>query len=268
MDSPRLAAGMTLLSVVNVARSFGAVTALGGVSFHVDAGEAVAVIGPNGAGKTTCFNVLTGALRADAGEILFAGHSIDGLSPHAVARLGVGRTFQVAAVFPSMTARENVQVALAAHARRSFRWWTSLRRHYAAEADSLLDRVGLAGEADRPVAELAHGDGKRLDLAIALAQKPRLLLMDEPTAGVAAGERGRLMDLVDAIVREWGIGVLFTEHDLDVVFGHAARIIVLHRGVVVASGTVDDIRRDPNVQAVYLGTESLPDTVACSSSTI
>jgi len=213
----------------------------------------VALIGPNGAGKTTCFNLLNGQLRPDSGEIALAGRSVVGLRPHQVWRLGVGRTFQVTATFSSMTVRENVQVALLSHHRRLFSLWKPAGRFQVDEADALLARVGMQEQAGRPCAVLAYGDLKRVELAVALANRPRLLLMDEPTAGMASDERQALMQLAAALARSERIAVLFTEHDMDVVFNFASRIIVLHGGEVIAAGAPDDVRADPRVREVYLG---------------
>jgi branched-chain amino acid transport system ATP-binding protein len=167
--------------------------------------------------------------------------------------MGVGRTFQVAATFASMSVRENVQVALLSRQRRLGGFWRPAAAQRAGEADALLDRVGMLGQAGRPCAVLAYGDLKRTELAIALANDPRLLLMDEPTAGMAPGERNALMALAVAIVRERGIAVLFTEHDMDVVFRHADRILVLDRGRLIAQGAPAHVRADPEVRRIYLG---------------
>jgi branched-chain amino acid transport system ATP-binding protein len=247
---------MSLLVVRNLRKAFGGVHAVDGVDFAVDAGEAVALIGPNGAGKTTCFNLLGGQLRPDAGRILLAGQDIAGLSPHAIWRRGLARTFQVAATFRSMSVRGNVQVALLSHRKRTLGLWRRAERLLVAEAEALLDQVGLGERADQPVASLPYGDLKRLELAMALANAPRLLLLDEPTAGIAAGERRVLMDLISEIVRQSGIGVLFTEHDMDVVFGHGERVIVLHEGRVAAEGPPEAIRTDARVRAIYLGSDA------------
>jgi len=219
----------------------------------VDAGEVVALIGPNGAGKTTCFNMLNGQLRPDSGEIALAGRSVVGLRPHQVWRLGVGRTFQVTATFSSMTVRENVQVALLSHHKRLFSVGKPAGRFLVDEADALLARVGMLQQAGRPCAVLAYGDLKRVELAVALANRPRLLLMDEPTAGMAPGERQALMQLAAARARSERIAVLFTEHDMEVVFNFASRIIVLHGGEVIASGAPAEVRANPRVREVYLG---------------
>jgi branched-chain amino acid transport system ATP-binding protein len=181
------------------------------------------------------------------------GREITGEMPRHVWRLGVGRTFQITATFPTMTVRENVQVALLSHAGEIFNMWRSTPRFARDEADHLLSLVGVDGYAQRPCGELAYGDLKRLELAIALANQPKLLLMDEPTAGMAPRDRIELMRLTARIAREQSIGVLFTEHDMDVVFEHADRILVLNRGTLIAEGSPEEVRRDPQVRAIYLG---------------
>ena len=244
---------MTVLQVTDLAKAFGGVAAVQGVSFAVEAGHLLALIGPNGAGKTTCFNMLNGQLAPDRGSVRLDGREIVGLRPRQIWRLGVGRTFQITATFGSMTVRENVQVALISHHRRTLGLWPRARDLYRDEADALLARVGMTDQAERAAAVLAYGDLKRLELAIALANNPRLLLMDEPTAGMAPRERVELMALVAGIVRAEGIAVLFTEHDMDVVFAHADRIIVLNRGELIADGAPATVRADSRVQQVYLG---------------
>jgi len=244
---------VSALEVRGLSKAYGGVQAVRDVSFAVNAGEVVALIGPNGAGKTTCFNMLNGQLRPDSGEIALAGRSVVGLRPHQVWRLGVGRTFQVTATFSSMTVRENVQVALLSHHRRLFSLGKPAGRFQVEEADALLARVGMQEQAARPCAVLAYGDLKRVELAVALANRPRLLLMDEPTAGMASDERQALMQLAAALARSERIAVLFTEHDMDVVFNFASRIIVLHGGEVIAAGAPDEVRADPRAREVYLG---------------
>ena len=244
---------MSALEVRGLSKAYGGVQAVRDVSFAVDAGEVVALIGPNGAGKTTCFNMLNGQLRPDFGEIALGGRSVVGLRPHQVWRLGVGRTFQVTATFSSMTVRENVQVALLSHHGRLFSLGKPARRFLVDEADALLARVGMQQQAARPCAVLAYGDLKRVELAVALANRPRLLLMDEPTAGMAPSERQALMQLAAVLARSERIAVLFTEHDMEVVFNFASRIIVLHCGEVIAAGVPAEVRANPRVREVYLG---------------
>ena len=243
----------TLLKVAGLSKSFGGVQAVGNVGFEVAAGELLALIGPNGAGKSTCFNMLNGQLAPDAGSIEFEGRQIVGLKPRQVWRLGVGRTFQITATFSSMTVRENVQVALLSHTHELRNLWRRAGDLHVGEADALLERVGMRGQAARPCSVLAYGDLKRLELAVALANRPRLLLMDEPTAGMAPRERVSLMALAADIVKTDNIGVLFTEHDMDVVFTHATRMIVLNRGQLIAEGQPQVVRANPEVQRIYLG---------------
>jgi ABC-type branched-subunit amino acid transport system ATPase component len=249
----RQGGSMTLLRVEGIVRSFGGVRAVDGVSFALQAGEFAALIGPNGAGKSTLFAVIDGQQRADAGRVLFAERDLRRAAPAQRARLGIGRTFQTAAAFASMTALQNVQVALAAHAGVHVDPLRPLARLHGDAAAALLARVGLEAQASRAAADLAYADIKRLELAIALAPTPRLLLMDEPTAGMAAGERAALMDLVAAIAAATGLTVLFTEHSMDVVFGYARRLLVMSRGRLIADGAPDDVRALPDVQAAYFG---------------
>ncbi len=245
---------MSLLVVEKLRKRFGGVLAVNDVGFQVGAGELLALIGPNGAGKSTCFNLVNGQLRPDAGSIRLDGAELVGRRPREVWRLGVGRTFQIAATFGSMTVLENVQTALLSHAHLLFRAWRSAAAHGREEARALLAQVGMAAQADRPCSVLAYGDVKRVELAMALANRPRLLLMDEPTAGMAPAERHELMALTRRLVVERGLAVLFTEHSMDVVFAHADRLLVLARGEVIAQGDAATIRADPRVQEAYLGT--------------
>jgi branched-chain amino acid transport system ATP-binding protein len=246
--------GEPLLRIEHVSKAFGGVQALDDVSFSIAAGEMVALIGPNGAGKTTCFNIVNGQLEPDSGAVRLEGIQIDGWPPHRIALAGIGRTFQTAATFGSMTARENVQLALLAADSKQL----SLGRRFASarrsDAEVILARVGAQALADRFCASLAYPEMKRVELAVALAQSPRLLLMDEPTAGTAPHDRTAVMELVLAMARDEGVAVLFTEHDVDVVFRFAARVIVLDRGRIIADGTPASVRADPRVQSVYLGT--------------
>ena len=244
---------MSILVVKEISKSFGGVQAVAGVSFSVAAGEMLAMIGPNGAGKTTCFNLISGQLRPDAGEVFLEEKKIQGLAPRELCRLGVGRTFQVTATFGSMSVRENVQVALLSHAGRLSSVFSSFSDFFTEEANELLKKVGMEPQAERQSAELAYGDLKRVELAIALASRPRLLLMDEPSAGMATAERNELMRLTANLAHESKIAVLFTEHDMEVVFRHADRVIVLSEGVLIAQGAPAAVRADARVRRVYLG---------------
>jgi branched-chain amino acid transport system ATP-binding protein len=241
------------LQVRDLNKWFGGVHAVDDVNFDLETGKLLALIGPNGAGKTTCFNMLNGQLRPHSGSIRFRDRELVGMSPRQIWRLGVGRTFQITATYPSMTVCENVQMALVSHHRRLMSLIARTASLYRDEALGLLERVGMADQEDRPCSVLAYGDLKRVELAIALANEPTLLLMDEPTAGMAPRERVEIMALTSEIVAERGISVLFTEHDMDVVFGHADRIIVLNRGQLIADGSPEQIRENEQVQEVYLG---------------
>ena len=234
-------------------KRFGAHVVLEDVSMRFEAGRLSGIMGPNGAGKTTCFNMVNGQLAPDAGDIRLGDTSLVGLAPHRISRLGVGRTFQVTATFGSMSVRENIQAALLSHHRRNYSFWPRAAGLRVDEADALLERVGMNKQAVRPCAELAYGDLKRVELALALANRPRLLLMDEPTAGMAPEERGALMELAVRLASEDRLAVLFTEHDMGVVFGFATRVIVLHLGEIIAAGAPEAVRTNARVREVYLG---------------
>jgi branched-chain amino acid transport system ATP-binding protein len=252
------AGGAPILHVEALAKRFGGVQALNAVDLAVAPGEFRAIIGPNGAGKSTFFNTMTGLLRPDSGRVTFEGRDVTGEPPHRLARRGVARTFQITSVFHDLTALENVQVAMLAHARRTWSAWPRAAALHAAESEALLARVGLAGAGPRLAGTLAHGDQKRLELAIALAGRPRLLLLDEPTAGMAAQERLESIALVHRVAQELGLSCVFTEHDMAVVFAVASRITVMHQGRVLADGTPAEVRARPEVQQVYLGEALAP----------
>lgn len=243
----------SVLSVRGLSKNFGGIQAVKDVSFTLQKGEFLALIGPNGAGKTTCFNMLNGYLKPNAGSVQLSGRELIGIPPRKIWRMGVGRTFQITETFLSMTVLENVQMALISHHRRIFDLISRAARLYLDEAMALLELVSMSEQAGRACSELAYGDLKRLELAIALAHNPELLLMDEPTAGMAPSERIALMALTAEIVERGQVSVVFTEHDMDVVFAHAHRILVLNRGELIAEGTGDEIRANPTVQEVYLG---------------
>ncbi|QCK86522.1 ABC transporter ATP-binding protein [Phreatobacter aquaticus] len=244
---------MTLLLVDNLQKRFGGVTAAKNVSFQLAPGELLAIIGPNGAGKSTTFNMVGGQLKPDLGRVVLDGEDVTGQPPRMVWRKGVGRTFQIAQTFVSMSVAENVQMALISHRNETRSLTANAHSLHRDEAIGFLDRVGMADMAERPVSELAYGDVKRVELAIALASNPKLLLMDEPTAGMAPKERAQLMELTASIARKHKIGVLFTEHDMDAVFAHSDRILVLVRGEIIAEGTPDEVRSNAQVKQVYLG---------------
>ena len=248
---------MAFFEILGVVKSFGGLRALQDVGLEMREGEIRAVIGPNGAGKSTLFNVTTGLLSPDAGEVVFDGSRITGLAPHRVVRKGIGRSFQITNIFPRMTVFENVQVALFSH-RGTGRIPFTLARRYngtGKEAMDILEQVGLAEKASDSASILSHGDQKRLEIAITLASRPRLLLLDEPTAGMSRYESRDTVALLQRISREEGLTLLFTEHDMDIVFGISEKITVLHQGTVIADGTPEAIKADAKVRKAYLGDE-------------
>jgi len=247
-----------VLQTISLRKHFGGVQAVNGVDLAVPPGDLRAIIGPNGAGKTTLFNLLSGDLAHDTGQIYFGGHEVSGLPPHQLCRRGLGRTFQITSIFRRLTALENVQTAFLSHHRRHYNVFVPARRLYRDEALALLERVGLREQAGKPSGILAHGDQRRLELAIALAGAPRLLLLDEPTAGMAPRERHEIMALVARIAGDTGLTVVFTEHDMDVVFAVARWITVLHQGAVLAEGAPAEVRANGDVQRVYLGQPAAP----------
>jgi branched-chain amino acid transport system ATP-binding protein len=247
---------VSVLAVSHIAKSYGGVRAVDDVSFSVDRGEIVALIGPNGAGKSTCFNILNGQIAPNRGSVKLNGIEIVGLKPRHVWQLGVGRTFQVPETYGSMTVRENVQMVFLAKHGALLDPWHRVSRMYRDEAIDLLERVDMATQAERPANVLAYGDVKRLELAVAIANDPILLLMDEPTAGMAPDERNRLMTLTADLVRERQLAVLFTEHSMDVVFSFAHHILVLSRGKIIAAGAPAEVRNNREVQEVYLGSSA------------
>lgn len=247
---------MNLLVVDQVHKSFGAVRAVDDVSFVLARGEVLALIGPNGAGKSTLFNLVNGQLRPDRGDIRFAGESLVGLTPRAIWQHGVGRTFQIAQTFASLSVLENVQTVLLSTADKVFAMWSRADRFQVEQAMILLEQVGMASQAARQCSELAYGDVKRVELAMALASDPRLLLMDEPTAGMSQQERHGLMALVRDLAGQRMMAVLFTEHSMDIVFGYAQRVLVLAGGRLIAQGDPRLVQDDPRVRQVYLGSAS------------
>jgi branched-chain amino acid transport system ATP-binding protein len=243
-----------LLELVDVTRFFGALGAVNGVTLSVERRERRAIIGPNGAGKTTLFNLITGHLAPTAGRILFQGRDITGLAPHRVARQGISRSFQRTNLFPRLTVRENLRLAAAADGRGSFRLFGSVARLAAplARAQEVARAVGLAERLDDDVARLSYGEQRQLEVGVALATRPQLLMLDEPTAGMSPEETQRMTRLLAALPRE--VTILIIEHDMDVVFSLADRITVLHYGEVLADGPPDAVRADARVYEVYLGT--------------
>jgi len=246
------------LQVNSITKSFGGLRALHEVRLSVAKGEIRAIIGPNGAGKSTLFNVMTGLLSPDSGEVVFNGERISGLPPHRIIRKGIGRSFQITNIFPRMSVFENVQVALFAHHRKCCNAFAAARSFGAIgdEVIAILDQVGLAEKCDSPASILSHGDQKRLEIAISLASRPTLLMLDEPTAGMSRFESRETVALLKQISKEQGLTLVFTEHDMDIVFDISEKIVVLQQGMVIADGTPVEIRANPEVRKAYLGEES------------
>ena len=239
-----------MIETLDLRREFGGIKALAGVSLKVAEGERRAIIGPNGAGKTTLFNVLTGELEPTAGEVRLAGENVTGRRPHELARRGVARMYQRNELFDPLPARDNVAIAVAA-AAGPYRPFRSPPASELVSADELLERVGLGARAETPARALSHGERRQLELAVALARRPRVLLLDEPTAGMSPAETARITELIASLDRS--LTLVIVEHDMDVVFRLAERITVLHEGRVIAEGTPAQVRGDTLVNEVYLG---------------
>jgi branched-chain amino acid transport system ATP-binding protein len=242
-----------MLTVNKVWKSFGGFVAISDVSFSVEKHATTAVIGPNGAGKSTLFNLITGHLRPDAGAVLFEKRNITGERPYNICRYGLGRSFQRTNIFPRLTVFENIQAAHIAHRGVGSNIWAAASSLFREETELLLCSLGLETEANAIASSLSHGNQKQIEIGLALAGKPNFLLLDEPTAGMSARETRETMTLLERIIEERGVTLLFTEHDMDVVFSVAKKVLVLHQGSVIAQGTPTEVRADREVRRVYLG---------------
>jgi branched-chain amino acid transport system ATP-binding protein len=242
-----------MLAVQNLKKSFDGFIATNGVSFSIQKGELVSIIGPNGAGKTTLFNLITGHIPPDEGRLTFKGMDITHMRPYKICRLGMGRSFQRTNIFPRLTVFQNIQAALLAHKGKSLTFFKAVDSFFREESLEILSRVGLKDFANTISGSLSYGFQKQLELGIALASEPELLLLDEPTAGMSAQETRQTIDLIGRITREKGLTLLFTEHDMEVVFSISQRILVLHQGRLIAEGPPEQVRNNPEVQKVYLG---------------
>ncbi len=246
-------AGETILKTEGLKKHFGGVRAVDGVDFSLREGEIGSIIGPNGAGKTSFFNLLTGHVPPDSGTVFFKGEPITKLSPHQICKRGIGRSFQRINIFSSLTVFANVQVAVLSQQGKSLNLFSPARNLVRRETLQILESVGLNELAGHTAASLSHGDQKRVELAIALANNPDLLLLDEPTAGMSPQETASSIDLIERVTRERGLTLLFTEHDMDMVFSISQTVTVMHQGRIIASGTPQGVRGNENVQRVYLG---------------
>jgi len=244
---------MAILALANVSKRFGALTVADAVSFELGEGEALGIIGPNGAGKSTLFNLITGHLQPTAGRVVVDGRDITGVAPFKICGMGLGRSFQRTNIFPKLTVLENVQAAFLIHRGQGPNFWSRSERLYRADCEALLASIGLAGQANTTAGTLSYGNQKQLELGIALASDPKILLLDEPTAGMSASETHESIALLERIAHERGLTLLFTEHDMAVVFSIAQKIAVLHQGRIIAHGDPATVRADAEVRRVYLG---------------
>lgn len=242
-----------MLELRDLHKRFGGFSAVTGVSFELSKGSIMAIIGPNGAGKSTLFNLITGHIPPSAGQVLLAGRDITGAAPYDICRLGIGRSFQRTNIFPHLSVFECIQAALIAHHRMGRNFWRRSETLYRTETEALLRSLGLADKADSPAGALSHGNQKQIELGIALASDPDILLLDEPTAGMSAVETHETIELIARIARERQLTLLFTEHDMEVVFSIAQTIGVLHQGRLISLGEPEQVRADPEVRRVYLG---------------
>jgi branched-chain amino acid transport system ATP-binding protein len=242
-----------MLELSGLRKSFSGFVAVSDVSLRVEALQIAAIIGPNGAGKSTLFNLITGHLRPDSGQVLLDECDITGVQPHEACRMGLGRSFQRTNIFPKLTVFQNLQAAFLVHKGRGANFWARSESLYRDEAEALLASIGLRDQANTLGGTLSYGNQKQLELGLALASEPRLLLLDEPTAGMSAGETHDTIRLLERIAGERGLTLLFTEHDMDVVFSIAQKIAVLHQGRLIADGSPQEVRNDPEVRRVYLG---------------
>lgn len=242
-----------MLKISGLRKSFDGFVATNGVDLHLTEGSRHAIIGPNGAGKTTLFNLITGHLKPDSGDVVYRGQSIAGMAPHSIVRRGLSRSFQHTNIYPKLTVFENIQSALIAHHQLEYKLFRSARDLFRDESIELLRSVGMDGDLDRVAGTLAYGRQKQLELAMGLSSSPDLLLLDEPTAGMSPQETRHTIDLIAHIVESRGLSLLFTEHDMEVVFTIADRISVLYFGKIIASGTPDEVRANEEVKRVYLG---------------
>ena len=242
-----------MLELSSLCKSFAGFRAVSDVSLAVESEQIAAVIGPNGAGKSTLFNLITGHLQPDSGQVLLDGRDITGSPPYRLCGMGIGRSFQRTNIFPNLRVFENLQAAFLVHRGRGLNFWSSAESFYRDETAALLASIGLFGQEKTIAGTLSYGNQKQLELGLALASDPQILLLDEPTAGMSAGETHETIRLLHRIAAERGLTLLFTEHDMEVVFGIAQKISVLHQGRKIAEGTPDEVRADPEVRRVYLG---------------
>lgn len=242
-----------MLKAQSVFKSFDGFMAVNNANLEVEQGEIVAVIGPNGAGKTTLFNLITGILKPDSGKVFFKNEDITGLPPYTVCRKRISRSFQIVNVFQRLTIFENVQVSVLSREKKTWNLFTPSTKLAIKETNEILENVGLIGKKDRTTALLSHGDRKVLEIAMALGGNPEFLILDEPTAGMAPEETEHCIELIKQLREKMGLTILFCEHDMEIVFGIANRIMVMVRGATIIQGSCDEVRCNQAVQDAYLG---------------
>jgi branched-chain amino acid transport system ATP-binding protein len=248
-----------VLEIAGLGKSFGGFRAVSDVYLNVEARQIAAVIGPNGAGKSTLFNLITGHLLPDSGTVQLDGRDITGAAPHRICRMGVGRSFQRTNIFPKLTVFQNLQAAYLVHHRQGVNFWRRSDAMYRDETMQLLASIGLSAQQNTIAGTLSYGNQKQLELGLALASDPRLLLLDEPTAGMSANETHETIRLLERIAGERELTLLFTEHDMEVVFSIAQKVAVLHQGRLIAEGPPEAVRADAEVRRVYLGHKLVSD---------
>ena len=241
------------LQTQKITKEFGKLRAVNEVSLEITKGDIHAIIGPNGAGKSTYFNLITGYHRATSGKVLFQDKEITDLPAYSRCNLGITRSFQITSIYAKLTVYESVLMALLCHRKVTLDFFSSAKKFFKEEVWRILEDIGLADQATRLGDSISHGDKKRLELAVTVGTEPDLLLLDEPTCGMSPEETEITMDLINKLSKERGITILFTEHDMSVVFGIAKRISVLHQGTLIADGSPQEVRNSEEVQKVYLG---------------
>jgi branched-chain amino acid transport system ATP-binding protein len=242
-----------MLEARRLCKAFGGVRAVNLVDLHISEGEISSIIGPNGAGKTTLFNLLTGHLNCDSGQIIFKGENISKIPSHMISQAKLARSFQITSIFPNLSVFDNVQLGIITSKKKNLNIFSKTKTFAITETEEILESVGLCDQKDFISGTLSHGDKKKLDIAIALACKPELLLLDEPSSGMSPAETRAITNLIQKLARQRGLTLVFIEHDMSVVFGISEKIRVMHQGSIIAEGTPEEIRRNEEVQSVYLG---------------
>lgn len=246
-----------ILTTNNITRPFGGIIAVNNVNLSINEGEISSIIGPNGAGKTTLFNILTGHIKLETGKVIFKGQDITNMAPHKICRKGVGRSFQRTIAFPRLSVFENIRTSLLASSGRTLNFFNNASKMFNNNVEEIVESIGLGDSMHKLASELAHGDQKRLDMGIAIACNPKLVLLDEPTAGMSPEESVKIMSLVTDLAKNRKLTIIFVEHDMKIVFDYSQIIRVMHQGKIIAEGKPEDVRRNLDVQRVYFGEDKI-----------